>query len=157
MIERWDVKLRSQITGSKIDTVAACNKAQMWRSSSRKMIILLYHFESSFCFTVFLPAVKYAISLLESNLSFRAICNFYWTVFGNHHKNLIWILPPKIIVFFRNYVSVSSCCKKGQKRFFGNLSGKKRGYLLRFHLNLQLDFPGLKMQFWPLRHFKDFR
>ena len=113
LIERWDVKLRSQITGSKIDTVAACNKAQMWRSSSRKMIILLCHFESSFCFTVFLPAVKYAISLLELNLSLRAICNFYWTVFENHHKCHIWIFPPKITVIFRNYVSVFSCCKKG--------------------------------------------
>ena len=150
MIERWDVKLRSQITGSKIDTVAACNKAQMWRSSSRKMIILLYHFESSFCFTVFLPAVKYAISLLELNLSFTIFIGQCLEIII---KILFEFFRQKEQWFFRNYVSVSSCCKKGQKRFFGNLSGKKRGYLLRFHLNLQLDFPGLKMQFWPMRHF----
>ena len=145
-VDDWKIRWEDEVSNNwfknrhSADRVDACNKAQMWRSSSRKIIILfilLYHFESSFCFTVFLPAVKYAISLLEFNLSFRAICNFYWTVFGNHHKCFIWILPPKIIVFFRNYVSVSSCCKKGQKRFFGNLSGKKRGYLLRFHLNLQ--------------------
>ena len=101
-VDDWKIRWEDEVSNNwfknrhSADTVDACNKAQMWRSSSRKIIILfilLYHFESSFCFTVFLPAVKYAISYF--NLVLReqfAIFTFSFlgkTVFENHQKCLI--------------------------------------------------------------------
>ena len=137
-VDDWKMRWEDEVSNNwfknrhSADTVDACNKAQMWRSSSRKIIILfilLYHFESSFCFTVFLPAVKYAISyfnlVLREHFAIFTISFLGKTVFENHQKCLICKL--RLFEWFKkNCDSVFSCCKKGKGGFFWQFVRKEK-------------------------------